>query len=376
MASQLPPPSVLWSTPAGKPPPGMVSNLIDPETNKTPLQVTLSIFLALAVFAVAVRCYVQVYVVNHKPGWDDLMLLFALPLQIAYTGIVIWLAEIGYIARHTWDIPLAWTRVINSLPQPLTGFVKLSILTFYLRVFGVQRIMKVLTIFGIIFVLVLYTTFTIAFAVVDSTIHRPVVVKLSISQAAISVVTDLYLLILPISSVLRLQMSRSRKLAIVAIFSSGLAALLLSTLTLYWRSENSVGVETDSTWFAAENFTVSLVEIDIGILCACMPLFGPLMTGVGQTTKHWTNYLRLKGSQLRLYSSRRSRGLQNGHSNGSPEHSVGGEPGQKGAIYMELEERNPKPSRSAKKHWFDRSVVGVSTMGTDTTLNDDRGPLV
>ncbi|TRX90967.1 hypothetical protein FHL15_008172 [Xylaria flabelliformis] len=347
MASQLPPPSVLWSTPAGNPPPGMVSNLIDPETNKTPLQVTLSIFLALAVFAVAVRCYVQLHVVNHKPGWDDLMLLFAL-----------------------------WTRVINSLPQPLTGFVKLSILTFYLRVFGVQRIMKILTIFGIIFVSVLYTTFTIAFAVVDSTIHRPAVVKLSITQAAISVVTDLYLLILPISSVLRLQMSRSRKLAIVGIFSSGLAALLLSTLTLYWRSENSVGVETDSTWFAAENFTVSLVEIDIGILCACMPLFGPLMTGVGQTTKVWTNYLRLKGSQLRLYSSRRSRGLQNGHSNGSHEHSVGGEPGQKGAIYMELEERNPKPSRSAKKHWFDRSVVGVSTMGTDTTLNDDRGPLV
>ncbi|KAI0390339.1 hypothetical protein F5Y17DRAFT_70130 [Xylariaceae sp. FL0594] len=292
-------------------------------------------------------------------------------------------AEVGYIGRHTWDVPLAvpvlklphQTRVINSLSQPITGLVKISILMFYLRVFGVQRVTKVMTICGIIFVAILYGAFTITFAILDPTLHRPSVVKLSETQAAISVATDLFLLVLPISSVVRLQMSRSRKLAIVAIFSSGIAALVLSILTLYWRSSLSKAVLTDSTWLAATIFTVSLVEIDIGILCACLPLFGPLANRVNETMKDWTNYIRVKGSRLRLYGSRSGQGRQNHHSGAPPQRDEGEESSQKHAVYIELDERKPKSARPAKKHWFDRSIAGVSTMGTDTALNDDRVPL-
>lgn len=158
------------------------------------------------------------------------------------------MSEVGYIARHAWDTPLAvivvklphvslfpppldvdgaiahfvsqWTRVINTIPQPLTALVKLSILFFYLRVFGVDRTVRNITIFGICFVSVVYVAFTVTFSVLTS-VNDPIVERLSITQGAVNVATDLFLLILPISSVLKLHMAWGRKIAVLGIFSTG-----------------------------------------------------------------------------------------------------------------------------------------------------------
>lgn len=67
----VPPGTDLWATPAGQPPPGVESNLINPETNKNIVHITLSILLILATVFLALRLYVQLYVVKHGLGWDD-----------------------------------------------------------------------------------------------------------------------------------------------------------------------------------------------------------------------------------------------------------------------------------------------------------------
>ncbi|KAI0902756.1 hypothetical protein F4823DRAFT_638157 [Ustulina deusta] len=393
------PSSVLWTTPAAHPPPGHVSNLINPSTNKYIVQVTSIIFLAIATICVALRLYVQFHTGSHKLGCDDFALLLALvslifspssnpppltlpqPLQVAYTGILFWLSEVGYIARHAWDTPLAvivvklphWTRVINTIPQPLTALVKLSILFFYLRVFGVDRTVRNITIFGICFVSVVYVAFTVTFSVLTS-VNDPIVERLSITQGAVNVATDLFLLILPISSVLKLHMAWGRKIAVLGIFSTGVGALLLSTLTLYWRTTTTTAAIRDSTWLAATIFTVLVVEIDIGIIVSCLPLFAPLIPRVGQLTKNWTNYLRSKGSLLFLISSRKSHSTSRHQPEISHEDGAEAASNNKGAAYIELAETSHKASKAARKHWFDRSIAGVSTLGntTATTIDEQR----
>jgi len=67
----IPPGTDLWKTPAGKPPPGVVPNFVDPVTNKNIPQVTLSILVIIATMFVALRVFVQFYLAKHKWGWDD-----------------------------------------------------------------------------------------------------------------------------------------------------------------------------------------------------------------------------------------------------------------------------------------------------------------
>lgn len=108
------------------------------------------------------------------------------------------------------------------MPQPITGLTKLALLFFYLRIFGPDRTVRILTIIGIVFVALIYTAFTIAFAVLPS-VNNPVVITLSEVQAAVNVGTDLFLFFLPISGIIKLKIALNRKVAIISVFSTGLA---------------------------------------------------------------------------------------------------------------------------------------------------------
>lgn len=88
----LPPGTDLWKVPAGKAPPGYPDSDLGPgaATNQNIAVITLSLFIVIATLFLALRLYARFFVVSHKPWWDDLVLVIALPPQIAYTTIVIW----------------------------------------------------------------------------------------------------------------------------------------------------------------------------------------------------------------------------------------------------------------------------------------------
>jgi hypothetical protein len=112
--------------------------------------------------------------------------------------------------------------VINTTPQPITALIKLSLLIFYLRIFGPDRVVRTLTICGIVLVAVLYIAFTITFSVLPE-LNNPVVIRLSIVQAGVSVATDMYLFLLPMYGIVKLRIALNRKIAILCVFSTGLA---------------------------------------------------------------------------------------------------------------------------------------------------------
>ncbi|KAI1780872.1 hypothetical protein F4818DRAFT_451173 [Hypoxylon cercidicola] len=147
-------------------------------------------------------------------------------------------------------------------------------------------------------------------------------------------------------------MSRGRKLATLAVFSAGLIVIVMSCLTLDWRINIPTGPNVDQTWFAGTIFTISVTEIDIGIMCACMPPLAPLFPGLKHSLRSWMTYFRSKGTQL-LRGSQKSHPTENTH-------ILDGNSSRKGSEYHELTERPSAPQKKNRSNWFDRSTMAVS----------------
>ena len=64
------PPEVLKQIPAGTPPPGQVSNLIDPSSRAYVLLITSSVFLSLGLVAFFIRLYAK-FLIRRGAWWDD-----------------------------------------------------------------------------------------------------------------------------------------------------------------------------------------------------------------------------------------------------------------------------------------------------------------
>ncbi|KAI0174130.1 hypothetical protein BJ166DRAFT_511198 [Pestalotiopsis sp. NC0098] len=364
----------LWTIPAGQPPPGVEPNFVDPPTNKGIAEITLSILIVLATIAVAIRFYVQTRVTKNGLSMEDFTLMLALPMNIAYTGIIIWTCEVGIMARHIWDIPLAAELqqthillVLNTLPQPITGLVKISLLFFYRRIFHPNRALRHIATFGIVFVSAFYIAFIFLFSFVSANM---VVIKLSLFQAAVNVFTDICLLIMPIAGIANLNLSRGRKLVIMGVFSTGIAAIAMSCLTLYWRSTIPSGADPDETWAATSSFTVSLAEIDIGIICACLPVFAPLLPKISQFARSCSRYFQSKGSIL-FRSSRRNGDTYHQQPDG-PYGFAHSDSTQKANDHMESSEMKAKSPRRGVMNWFDRSIMRETATGaTDHRSTSD-----
>lgn len=116
--------------------------------------------------------------------------------------------------------------------------------------------------------------------------------RLSWAQAGFNVATDVYVFFLPIYGVSCLQISNKRRVGIIAIFATAVAAIIMSALTLHWRTEYT-GSNTDPNWSATTRMSLSVLEIDIGMMCACMPMFGPLFSpGKDGRFSNFTTFFR------------------------------------------------------------------------------------
>lgn len=302
---QLPPGTDVWAVPAAPPPPGVIPNLANPETNENIGIVTLSVFIAIATIFVGMRLYAQFGRLNNsKPWWDDVALLLALPPQIAFTGIYIYMAKMSMIGRHIWETPLGvvmyrlpyWTVVFAALGQPITGLVKLSLLLLYLRIFNPIDHIRWGCIFGIVIVSTMYTAWTFIFIFITA-FNNEIGAKLSWAQAGFNLATDVYIFVLPVLGVLPMNLVWRRKLGVIAIFATGAAAIVMSALTLYWRVDYN-GQSPDPTWTGTTRLMLTVLETDVGIMCACMPLFSPYFPRLKNSFSGWSRSLRSIRSRL------------------------------------------------------------------------------
>ena len=147
---------------------------------------------------------------------------------------------------HVWDIQLknvTKTFVQNDqigviLFTCSAILVKLSLLILYLRLFNPNRLTRYL-IFGGMIACSLFYSITIiisaAFCVPDpsgpnddrawlkqSKTCRPAVVKIAFAQGIFGTISDIYLLVIPLQIILRLNLATQRRIGMVAVFGTGI----------------------------------------------------------------------------------------------------------------------------------------------------------
>lgn len=180
--------------------------------------------------------------------------------------------------------------------------VKISILLFYYRLFGVRKTFKKV----IVCALALVTCWCVAIVLLNILQCIPIQAawirsyphskcinnNASLLGTAITnVVIDLAILGLPLEPIWRLNLTLRKKLALTAIFCIGALyvpgnsvyeselttcrSICAAAMIRVWAIRNID--QTDVTWSYVRPLTWSGVEISIGITCACLPILQPLL---------------------------------------------------------------------------------------------------
>lgn len=115
----------------------------------------------------------------------------------------------------------------------------------------------------------------------------PVCIKFGLlvkTMDIVNILTDIFILILPIPLVWRLQVSKSRRWQLVLVFSLGGLVCLISFVRLFFLR---VGM-WDASYDDVRVTTLSAIECCVGILSACLPTYRPL----------WRKYVRARTKRL------------------------------------------------------------------------------
>ncbi|CAI7673273.1 unnamed protein product [Penicillium manginii] len=271
-----------------------------PIRDRTSLSIVIpAVGLCVLVF-VALRIYTRLVIKKLEIGLDDwaTILLGCIMVPVNVGSILLGKAGLG---KDMWTLEFtSITRILylfyiqELLYITCISLTKICFLLFYLRIFPSDRMRHVIKASCI--VTVCYgLTFLFAFAFqcspvsfnwngwagehVGKCVHtNPLVV----SAAAINIVLDVYVISLPIPKVLKLQASISTKIQVIFMFGVG---FLITGVSIY----RTIMLKLFATRDNAAGGYWSVIEIDVGVFCLCMPamrsLLGRLFPKVFRSTK-------------------------------------------------------------------------------------------
>ncbi|KAK7992450.1 hypothetical protein PG988_001244 [Apiospora saccharicola] len=271
----------LSQIPALEPPPGsgIVPNFVDPVSIAPICLVVIAVTLPLMVIFIALRVYVRQFMA-HAVGADDILCLIS-----ALTVVSVVIYALGCMA------------------------VKSTLLVLYLRIFSLQPNAKRLIWSGLIFIVVFYLiSFIVTLA---SCLPRPGEdgwssinpargnrcweedSRFAEVQGIFGALTDLYVWIVPMTMVAKVRLSRKRKLGVYGVFLTGFLACVVSIINAAFRFE--MFQSSDALWNEVPIYALCAVELNIGIICACMPVVFTLFRGLARRLLDWITKLRASG---------------------------------------------------------------------------------
>ncbi|MCJ1466364.1 hypothetical protein MMC07_004983 [Pseudocyphellaria aurata] len=175
--------------------------------------------------------------------------------------------------------------VIIGIYLPLVWLVKLSLFLLLLQIFNGLRWMRYFVYFGVTLTGLFYLSVSIVLIVLcaprdgQSQTSYPLALAsrrcepskaISYSVGIFNVVTDFYLLILPLPAVWSLQLPIRKKIGVSAIFLTGLVACICSIVGVVYRAP--VSLNSDYTWTVIPLWIVITLEMTAGVIIPCMPM--------------------------------------------------------------------------------------------------------
>ncbi|KAI0429872.1 integral membrane protein [Xylaria sp. FL1042] len=298
------------TTPAAPPPPGQKSNFLNPPSQAWMPRVAIYTTLPITVAFVILRLYSRFHLRQQLKSEDYLCIAAGLSSVGCCSAILtIFLNDV--YGRHIWDVPrIAETTAVlqegfavttlYSLAAPLT---KLSLLALCHRLFSPSTRSRILIKFGVIFTIASYTAI-IAVCIYSNVPHvsdmgwtdsvflarlNRIETTLPVVLGSVGTFTDLYVIMIPLTSVARLNLSTARKIGLAALFATGLLACSFSFASLVSRAV--FFHDPDLFWASAQPYALAVAEINLGIICACIPVAFP-------TLKLWAQKLSSVWSSL------------------------------------------------------------------------------
>ncbi|KAF9249413.1 hypothetical protein DTO013E5_2769 [Penicillium roqueforti] len=238
--------------------------------------------LTAAIF-VTIRLATRIHL--KKFGWDDLFLVIALAASVM-TTIAVNLAVVHGYGRRKADmgegihIALKWFFVAQIPYKIALGFTKASIVLLYLRVFiteSFQRVGK-----GFLTVIAAWTVASVLVTIfqcipIEASWNHNIKVKQCVDKdswwyafAGINTVTDVLIAILPIPPVRHLKLSKRDRIGLCFVFGVGAFVCVTSIMRTVAVSQTSTGL--DQSWDFIPRSVWTLVECNMGIICACLPM--------------------------------------------------------------------------------------------------------
>ncbi|KAI0186725.1 hypothetical protein F4808DRAFT_447285 [Astrocystis sublimbata] len=268
--------------------------------------VVTSVFLLFAIIAVCMRLYSRK--IQKKALWlDDYFIIASLTFTTATVGVGYALVFNGGVGLHMVDASLKQIQISLKLfvPAPLlwalsTSFLKLSILFFYISIFTIPNIrIAVYAVIGLtsaLIVAVIFESFLLCRPFVftwDKSIEGGVCgdsTKAYLAIAITNLIVDVSLVFIPMPVLWALQLPIRKKIIISAILGFGLVICTLTAVRIKSVLDLASG---DFTYHVVPDLIFGALEIELGIVNACLPILGPLITKLFRPdptpSKQWIN---------------------------------------------------------------------------------------
>ncbi|KAH7165982.1 hypothetical protein EDB81DRAFT_918200 [Dactylonectria macrodidyma] len=222
-------------------------------------------------------------------------------LSVAETGCSWKSMRTAFIGIHFADVPpqadlvlgWQWNFIIQILYNPILAIVKTSVLLFLLRLGGQKKEVR-LAIYGLlafnlalmvaIFVCVIVQCTPVSYFWTRAGANPPEgscfnTSAFYIATAALTILTDILVLILPFWIFLGLKLPLRVRAAIIGVFALGAIVTVMSILRLAWIVETSYFQDPTSDDYDPTydiRFTYSAVETNLAIITASAPALRPL----------------------------------------------------------------------------------------------------
>ncbi|PKS05397.1 hypothetical protein jhhlp_008773 [Lomentospora prolificans] len=271
--------------PIAPPPPGVTSNFVDPEDLSWQLRVAIGVTLPIAFIICLLRLYTSRFIVGR---WhiDDGLIALAVLLSVGY-AISNSLQAKYALGRHLWDVPYQ-DGVTGAMIEITAGAVtynmslvmtKTSILFFYLR-FPSPRLFRAAC--YAVMAMAIGNGLTAGFSFLylcqpirkhwDWAVEGKCVASFTIPfwvAAIVNMVTDIFILLLPVWLLRPLRLPPVKMLSVLGVLMAG---GFVCGITIYRVIDIPKSLTTvDVTWDYVDNYMWMIIEINVAIICACLP---------------------------------------------------------------------------------------------------------
>ncbi|KAI9885279.1 MAG: Suppressor of Sensor Kinase (SLN1) [Watsoniomyces obsoletus] len=213
-------------------------------------------------------------------------------------------AEVQNTMRSHFTLTLIYTASITT--------IKLSILSLYYRLFATRTNIFRWAVFATAGLTIAIGTSGFFALLFQCRPVRAVWIKfpnakclnkkdLTVVPGILNIITDFAILVLPLPIIWNLQIARWRKAALTGVFGLGGFACAISIIRIvnFFVKTGRPSWLMDITWDVAMTAGIwSTLEPAVGIICACLPLMGPLTRrlAIGKTVRQissrWSSYSR------------------------------------------------------------------------------------